>query len=631
MSNIQLTVDPGNSFATATNLGDLDNSICFSDSINLNPPGDLDDFYRFDIDSESEVTIYVGGVNQKLDVDLLRGPTFLNRVFLDAANPSLPLSRTVTLQPEPDDYYLKIFTFNLQSSNYEVILTNHGAPEEVENTIIRSLNAIGGLDRDFYLTNHPDIANSGIDSLAHYINSGSREERSPRLLFDSRYYLNQNPDVADAFEKGIVRDLVTHYVNSGANEGRDPTVYFDTDFYLNTYQDVTAAGINPLGHYIQSGATEGRDPNSVFDSSFYLNTYQDVALAGINPLEHYILSGSSEGRSASAIFNSTDYLEANPDVAQAGIEPLAHYLQSGINEGRQLSVQLNIQSTSENNSEIILFREDFSSDFDITNDDIFELDSSFIGIDPELVEGTALEGVVGTQLRVDDDFGRQMGLPTVIDVVDEEVDTALRLRLDTYNPSAFNLGDSFFGTGIKTKDTFNRGNGGLAVEARVRVIDSEDNPLARGIIDAVFFFTPGMSIRDEIDFELLSNFVDDAQNNNSEPSIFTNIFDDADLDQRGDFEVIDLGDIPGLEGFNLTEFNTFRIEWLQDRVVWKVNDITIREEFDTLPDEDMGVFLNTWANGFPEAIDDSLIPADSLQSNQTFFYDIGYVQVETLI
>ncbi len=628
MANIQITIDPGNSFATATDLGVLTDSITFSESINLNPPGDLDDFYVFDIDSESEVTIFVGGVSQELDVDFLSDsdPDFNSRIFLDAATPSEPLSRTVTL--EEGDYYLKIFTFNLRSSEYEVVLSNHGNPEA---TIIPSLEAIGGLDPIYYLNRYPDIVNSGIDPITHYVNFGSREARSPRVLFDSRYYLSQNEDVADAFEKGIIRDLVTHYVNSGANEGRDPSAYFDTDYYLNTYQDVAAAGINPLEHYILSGALEGRDPNSVFDSSFYLNTYQDVAAAGINPLEHYILSGSSEGRSASEIFNPIDYLEANPDVDQAGIESLAHYLQSGINEGRVLNIaSTNIVSTNENNLESIIFREEFSSDFDITNDDIFELDASFLPIGSEISNGTV--AVVGTQLRIDDDSGREMGLPTVIDVVDDdEVDTALRLQLDTYNPSALNPGDSFFGTGIKTRDTFDLENGGIAVEARVRVVDSEDNPLARGIIDSLFFFTPGLSIRDEIDFELLSNFVDDAQDDNSEPNIFTNVFDDAPLTARGDFEVVDLGDVVGLEGFDLTEFNTFRIEWTEDKVVWKINDIPIREELVTLPDEAMGIFLNTWANGFPEAIDDSLLPADNLQSNQTFFYDIGYVQAETLI
>ena len=403
MATILIPTDPSASFATATELGVLTDSITFKESINLNGLNeDLDDFYRFEIDSTSEVTISVSGVSDRIDVDFLPEPDFPSRLFLDSANPFQSLSRTVTL--EPGDYWLKIFTFNLRSSEYEVTLTNN-----------------------------------------------------------------------------------------------------------------------------------------------------------------------------------------------------------------------------DNNSGVILFREDFSSDFDITSDDIFELDRSFIPIPSELVDGTALEGVVGTQLRINDPFGRQMGLPTVIDVVDDEVDTALRLQLDTYNPSAFTPGDSFFGTGIKTIDTFNRGDGGLAVEARVRVVDSQENPLARGIIDSVFLFTPGLNIRDEIDFELLSNFIDDGQNNNSEPNIFTNVFDEADIGERGDFEVV------GLEGFDLTEFNTFRIEWLEDKVVWKVNDIIVREEFETLPDENMAVFLNTWANGFPEAIDDSLLPADNLQSNQTFFYDIGYVQVEALI
>lgn len=429
MANIQLTTDPGNSFATATELGVLTDSITFSDSINLNPPDDLDDFYRFVVNTESEVTIVVSGVSDIIDVDFLPEPRFQSSIFLDAATPDQSLSRTVTL--EPGDYWLKIFTFNLRSSNYDVALVNNS--------------------------------------------------------------------------------------------------------------------------------------NSTFSQNF-----------------------------------------------------------------EQLSKDFEI--TNEINSELILFREDFSSDFDITNDDIFELDSSFLPIPPNLVVGTELEGVVGTQLRINDQFGGQMGLPTVIDVVDdEEVDTALRLQLDTYNPSALTPGDSFFGTGIKTIDTFNRGDGGLAVEARVRVIDSEENPLARGIIDSVFFFTPGLTIRDEIDFELLSNFIDDAQNNNSEPNIFTNVFDDDPFTARGDFEVVNSGDIPGLEGFDLTEFNTFRIEWLEDKVVWKVNDIIVREELETFPDEDMGVFLNTWANGFPEAIDESLIPTNNLESNQTFFYDIGYIQVETLI
>lgn len=119
--------------------------------------------------------------------------------------------------------------------------------------------------------------------------------------------------------------------------------------------------------------------------------------------------------------------------------------------------------------------------------------------------------------------------------------------------------------------------------------------------------------------------VEDTQDDNSgsEPNTFTNVFDDDLLTPRSD--------IVGLEKFDSTEFNPFCIEWEESQVVGKINDTSISEELVTLPSEDMGVFLNTRANGFAEAIDDSLIPSDSLLSNQTFFYDIGYVQVETLI
>ena len=411
LQNINIPTDPGNSFATAYNLGVLNSGLNWNESININPSGDLDDFYRLEIDSTTEVEIFVDVASEKLDVDLLRGPSFSNRVFLSSATPSSPLSRTVSL--EPGVYYLKIFTFNLRSSEYQVTLNLE----------------------------------------------------------------DQEPD---------------------------------------------------------------------------------------------------------------------------------------------------------NNSETILIHEDFADNFDITKDKNFELDGSFLPIPFDLRKGTALEDVVGTQLRVNDSFGRQLGLPTVVEVDDSDDGTALRLRLDTFNPSAINRGDSFFGTGIKTKDNFNRVSGGLAFEARVRLVDSNENPLSRGIISSVFSFTPNQSVRDEIDFEILSNFIEDARNNNSEPSIFTNVFDDDDLSQRGDFKSIDLGDFPALEGSDLTKFNTFRVEWFPDKILWKVNGIEIREETNTVPDEDMGIFLNIWANGFEEAFDDSLIPAKNLQSNETFFYDIDYVQVERL-
>jgi GT2 family glycosyltransferase len=72
-------------------------------------------------------------------------------------------------------------------------------------------------------------------------------------LFDKRWYLQQNPDVAKAG-----KDPLLHYLRSGAKKGRNPSPQFDGNWYLAHNRDVAAAGMNPLVHYVRFGATEGR-------------------------------------------------------------------------------------------------------------------------------------------------------------------------------------------------------------------------------------------------------------------------------------------------------------------------------------------------------------------------------------
>jgi hypothetical protein len=71
---------------------------------------------------------------------------------------------------------------------------------------------------------------------------------------------------------------------------------FDKKFYLEQNPDVAKAGHNPLLHFLLHGAGEGRDPSPLFDLSWYLAAYPDVAAAKINPLLHYFLHGAAEGR-----------------------------------------------------------------------------------------------------------------------------------------------------------------------------------------------------------------------------------------------------------------------------------------------------------------------------------------------
>jgi tetratricopeptide (TPR) repeat protein len=70
-------------------------------------------------------------------------------------------------------------------------------------------------------------------------------------LFDQRYYLTSNPDVADA---GV--DPVIHYIDFGAQELRNPSTFFNTREYLLRNPVVTALTLNPLLHYILNSEQE---------------------------------------------------------------------------------------------------------------------------------------------------------------------------------------------------------------------------------------------------------------------------------------------------------------------------------------------------------------------------------------
>jgi len=86
-------------------------------------------------------------------------------------------------------------------------------------------------------------------------------------LFDRDCYLTCNPDVA---ESGI--DPLTHYVEHGAAEGRNPNAAFLSAWYLAEYPDVSHGGRNPLDHWISEGLAEGRLP----DPDFNLEAWRQI-------------------------------------------------------------------------------------------------------------------------------------------------------------------------------------------------------------------------------------------------------------------------------------------------------------------------------------------------------------------
>lgn len=105
--------------------------------------------------------------------------------------------------------------------------------------------------------------------------------------FDPEWYVSQNPEIASS---GLTP--LEHYLRYGKQQGLHP--YFDEDWYLLEYPDVATSGLDPREHYERYGKQEGRHPR--FDGDWYVTRYPDVAASGIAPLEHYTRHGKAEGR-----------------------------------------------------------------------------------------------------------------------------------------------------------------------------------------------------------------------------------------------------------------------------------------------------------------------------------------------
>ena len=133
-------------------------------------------------------------------------------------------------------------------------------------------------DAAWYLQQNPDVVSAGLNPLLHYLEFGQKEARvirpvpddrlarliSASALFDSAWYADHYPDVANS---GL--DPVAHYLDRGAASGFNPGPDFDSNWYVSHNPDVADAGFNPLVHYLEFGAAENRaikpadDPDSV--------------------------------------------------------------------------------------------------------------------------------------------------------------------------------------------------------------------------------------------------------------------------------------------------------------------------------------------------------------------------------
>jgi FMN phosphatase YigB (HAD superfamily) len=187
-----------------------------------------------------------------------------------------------------------------------------------ERVIARS----GLFDKDWYLTNNPDVGRRGINPIRHYVAFGAKEGRDPSPSFSTRQYLLRNRDVATA---GM--NPFAHYVLCGAAEGRNTgkssiaAQSIDADKRSRAWGANTAMFASPVGGRVDLYATW-------FDAEFYRAQVPGLAEAGLDPLTHYVTTGWREGYDPHPLFSVSWYLAAHPELADAGVEPLRHFYET---------------------------------------------------------------------------------------------------------------------------------------------------------------------------------------------------------------------------------------------------------------------------------------------------------------
>lgn len=173
------------------------------------------------------------------------------------------------------------------------------------------------------------------------------EDYAAERVFDLKLFKIMNPDVDQAYGGNPVQ-IISHWKNTGINEGRVANAVFNSKFYLKKNTDVAqkfgAANYKgALNHWFQDGINQGRQGSLVFNVKYYLQNNPDIRNNyGANnyqgAMHHWLIQGVKEGRKASPDFDVRVYLKKYQDIKNAFGTDYAgatyHYLTQGIKEGR---------------------------------------------------------------------------------------------------------------------------------------------------------------------------------------------------------------------------------------------------------------------------------------------------------
>ena len=199
----------------------------------------------------------------------------------------------------------------------------------------------------------------------------------------------------------------------------------------------------------------------------------------------------------------------------------------------------------------------------------------------------------------------------------------LDLTFSTYNPTATNKGDSFYGSQIISRQQYGLTSGSTTIfTCRGRILPpAGETEVPSGIVASMFLYNRVTSqTRDEIDVELLTK----AQPEGS--GFFTNSFVLDNYEQPGKCRFVTV------EDYDVSDFHEYTIYWTDQSIEWFIDGQLVRREMDYIPTHDMKLYFNVWAplyGGFARAKDSSLHPATTPGQNQDTVWQLDRVRVET--
>ncbi|WP_047150863.1 glycosyltransferase family 61 protein [Aneurinibacillus tyrosinisolvens] len=177
---------------------------------------------------------------------------------------------------------------------------------------------------EYYLQTNPDVKDSKVNPILHFIFHGVNEGRNPHPLFDINYYLLHNPDVRDADINPLV-----HYLRYGGQEGRRPHPLFDVEYYVAQCGRDIQLIKNPLLDYLMNGFEERLSTHPLFDARFYIEQYMNDEKE-ITPLHHFLMDGCKSGASIHSVFSEFSFDESKSIVIRSyfteGNEPTIQHL-----------------------------------------------------------------------------------------------------------------------------------------------------------------------------------------------------------------------------------------------------------------------------------------------------------------